>query len=222
MPLSPNGPRRADMSAYYPAFLDLTDRPALVVGGGPVAEGKVEGLLASAARVTVVSPTVTRRLAAWAAAGRVQHRQREYRRGDLAGHRLAIVATDDRGVSDGVAAEGRARGVWVNVADEPRRCDFILPAVIRRGRLVVAVSTGGASPAAARAIRLELEDYLTEDHAMLVEVAADVREDLRRRTVTQSPARWRGALDGRLRRLIADKRYRQARARLARSLESAG
>lgn len=209
------------MSAYYPVFLDLTDRPCLVVGGGPVAEGKVEGLLAAGARVTVVSPTVTARLAAWVAAGRVRHRPRAYRPGDLAGHQVAFTATADPPVSAAVAEEGRARGIWVNAADEPARCDFILPSVIRRGRLVVAVSTGGASPAAARAIREELETYLTDQHAMLVELAAAAREDLRKRAVSPGPARWRGALDGRLRRLIADKRYRQARARLQRSLEPA-
>jgi precorrin-2 dehydrogenase/sirohydrochlorin ferrochelatase len=209
------------MSAYYPVFLDLENRPVLVIGGGPVAEGKVEGLLAAGARVTVVSPTVTPRLVDWSAAGRIEHRARPYQPDDLDGPRLALVATDDPAVSGAVAAEGRARGVWVNAADEPARCDFILPAVIRRRRLVVAVSTGGASPAAARAIREELEGYLTDDHAMLVEVAADARDDLRRRSVSPGPARWRGALDADLRRLIADKRYRQARARLARNLESA-
>ena len=209
------------MSAYYPVFLDLTGHPTLVVGGGPVAEGKVEGLLAAGARVMVVSPTVTPRLAGWAAAGRIEHLARAYQPGDLAGRRLALVATDDPPVTGSVAAEGRERGIWVNAADEPARCDFILPAVIRRGRLVVAVSTGGASPAAARAIREELEGYLTEDHAILVELAADAREDLRRKAVSPGPARWRGALDGGLRKLIADKRYRQARARLARNLESA-
>ena len=209
------------MSAYYPVFLDLTDGPVLVVGGGPVAEGKVEGLLAAGANVTVVSPTVTPRLAGLVAGGRIEHLARTYQAGDLAGRRLVLVATDDPAVSGAVAAEGRERGIWVNAADEPARCDFILPAVIRRGRLVVAVSTGGASPAAARAIREELEGYLTEEHAMLVEVAADAREDLRRRAVSPGPARWRGALDAGLRRLIADKRYRQARARLARNLESA-
>ena len=209
------------MSAYYPVFLDLTDRPVLVVGGGPVAEGKVEGLLAASANVTVVSPTVTPRLAGWVAAGRIEYLPRPYQDGDVAGRRLALVVTDDPAVSGAVAAEGRERGIWVNAADEPARCDFILPAVIRRGRLVVAVSTGGASPAAARAIREELEGYLTEDHATLVEMAAEAREDMRRRAVTAGPARWRSALDGGLRRLIADKRYRQARARLARDLESA-
>jgi precorrin-2 dehydrogenase/sirohydrochlorin ferrochelatase len=120
-----------------------------------------------------------------------------------------------------VAAEARARGIWVNAADEPARCDLILPAVIRRGRLVVAVSTGGASPAAARAIREELEGYLTRDHGMLVEVAAAARADLRRRAVSRSGARWSAALDAPLRRLIASKRYLRARARLARRLESA-
>jgi precorrin-2 dehydrogenase/sirohydrochlorin ferrochelatase len=209
------------VSAYYPVFLDLTDRPCLVVGGGPVAEGKVEGLLAAGARVTVVSPTVTARLAAWAADGRVRHRSRAYRPGDLAGQRVAFTAADEPRVSAAVAAEGRARGIWVNAADEPARCDFILPSVIRRGRLLVAVSTGGASPAAARAIREELETYLSAEHAMLVELAAAAREDLRKRAVSAGPARWRGALDGGLRRLIADKRYRQARARLQRSLEPA-
>lgn len=209
------------MSAYYPVFLDLTGRFVLVVGGGPVAEGKVEGLLAADANVTVVSPTVTPRLADWVAVGRIAHLPRGYRAGDLAERRLALVATGDPAVSAAVAAEGRERGVWVNSADEPARCDVILPAVIRRGRLVVAVSTGGASPAAARAIREELEGYLTEDHATLVELAADAREDLRRRAVSAGPARWRSALDGGLRRLIADRRYRQARARLARDLESA-
>ncbi len=86
---------------------------------------------------------------------------------------------------------------------------------------MVAVSTGGASAAAARAIREELEGYLTEEHAALVELAAEAREDLRRRGVSPGAARWRGGLDERLRRLIADRRYRQARARLAGSLESA-
>jgi siroheme synthase-like protein len=209
------------VSAYYPVFLDLADRPSLVVGGGPVAEGKVAGLLAAGARVTVVSPTVTAPLAGWAAEGRVTHRARAYRAEDLDGQQVAFVATDDAAVTRAVAADGRARGVWVNAADEPARCDFILPAVIRRGRLVVAVSTGGASPAAARAIREELEGYLTEDHAALVELAAEARDDLRRRRRSPDAARWRRALDGRLRRLIADRRYRQARAQLARSLESA-
>ena len=207
---------------YYPIFLDLADRPCLVVGGGSVAERKVESLLAVGARVTVVSPTVTACLAAWARAGRIAHRGRAYRVNDLAGVQIVFVATDDGAVTQAVAAAARARGVWVNAADAPARCDFILPSVIRRGRLAVAVSTGGASPAAARAIREELEGYLTERHATLVDLAAEARANLRARAVSASPGRWQGALgDRRMRRLIADGRHRQARRMLARRLESA-
>ena len=209
------------VGGYYPVFLDLTDRPCLVVGGGPVAEGKVTGLLAAGARVTVVSPIVTERLAVWAAEGRIAHAARPYQAGDLAGCRLAFTATDDPAVTAAVSADGRTRGVWVNAADDPAHCDFILPAVIRRGRLAVAVSTGGASPAAARAIREELEGYLTEEHGALVELAAEARADRRRRGATAPGARWRDALDARLRRLVAARRYRQARARLRRGLASA-
>ncbi|HEY7041749.1 MAG TPA: bifunctional precorrin-2 dehydrogenase/sirohydrochlorin ferrochelatase [Methylomirabilota bacterium] len=206
---------------YYPIFLDLADRPCLVVGGGPVAEHKVESLLAAGARITVVSPIVTARLAAWAAEGRIDHRARPYHADDLAGSGIAFVATDDARVTAAVSADSRTRGVWVNAADEPARCDFILPSVIRRGRLVVAVSTGGASPAAARAIREELEAYLGERHARLVDLAAAARAALRDRSISVSPERWRRALaDGRVRRLIAARRYRRAGRRLARSLES--
>ncbi len=207
---------------YYPIFLDLADRPCLVVGGGPVAERKVESLLAVGARVTVVSPTVTARLAAWARAGRVAHRARAYRVNDLTGLQIVFVATDDEAVTQAVAAAARARGIWVNAADQPARCDFILPSVIRRGRLAVAESTGGASPAAARAIRKELEGYLTERHAALVDLAAETRANLRTRAVSASPGRWQRALgDRRMRRLIADGRRHQARRMLARRLESA-
>ena len=209
------------MSGYYPVFLDLAQRRCLVVGGGPVAEGKVAGLLAAGARVTVVSPIVTERLAAWAAERRIVHAARPYRADDLDGRQLAFTATDDPAVTAAVSADGRARGVWVNAADDPAHCDFILPAVVRRGRLAVAISTGGASPAAARAIREELEGYLTEEHAALVELAAEARADLRRRGRSAPAARWRDALGTRLRRLVAERRYRQARAELSRSLESA-
>ena len=209
------------MSEYFPIFLDLAGRPCLVVGGGAVAEGKVAGLLAVKARVTVVSPTLTAHLDALAAAGQIRSLRRPYRHEDLAGHQLAFVASDDPDVSAAVSAEGRARGVWVNAADEPARCDFILPSLIRRGRLVVAVSTGGASPAAARAIRLELEAYLSGEHAMLVELAAEAREDLRRRGIRADGRRWRRALDGGLRWLIARGHLTGARARLARALGAA-
>jgi len=193
-------------AAYYPVLLDLRDRSCLVVGGGPVAEGKIDRLLQAGACVTVVSPTLTERLAAWALGGRIAHLARAYRDGDVAGHQLAFVATDDGDVASSVSAEGRRRGVWVNAADDPARCDFILPSVLRRGRLVVAVSTGGASPGLARAIREDLEDHVTEDYAPLVELVAEVRREMREARGTSTGLEWRQALDPELRRLIADGR----------------
>lgn len=202
------------MSGYFPILLDLGGRPCLVVGGGRVAERKVDGLLAAGGRVTVVSPSLTDRLLAWAREGRVRHVAREYRDGDLDGFALAFVATDDGSVNEQVAREGRARGVWVNAADDPARSDFILPSVLRRGELVVAVATGGASPALSRAIREELEGYFTQDYAELVELVADVRRELRRQTRPRGWDAWRAALDGSVRRLVAEGRREEARARL--------
>ncbi|MGE5508822.1 MAG: bifunctional precorrin-2 dehydrogenase/sirohydrochlorin ferrochelatase [Chitinophagales bacterium] len=145
------------MSRYYPVMLDLAGADCLVVGGGRVAERKVEGLLAAGARVTVVAPRVTDELAALAQAGRIQHARRPYAAGEVAGFRLVICATDDARLNAEVAAEARRKGLLVNVVDCAPESNFIVPAVLRRGDLVISVSTGGASPAQARRIRERME-----------------------------------------------------------------
>ena len=190
--------------AYYPLMLDLRGRLCAVIGGGAVAEGKVARLLEAKADVTVVSPAVTPPLAAWARAGRIGHVARCYAPGDLDGQALAFVAVGDGTVAAAVAAEGRRRGVWVNAADDPARCDFILPSVLRRGRLTVAVSTGGASPALARAIREDLEARFPDDYAPLLELVAEVRREMRAASARVPLTAWRRALDPELRRLVAD------------------
>jgi precorrin-2 dehydrogenase len=201
-------------AGYYPIALAMAGRPCVVIGGGPVAEGKVEDLLAVGARVTVVSPVVTERLASLVRAGQITHQARAYGSGDLEGCQIAFVAVGDSAVAEQVALEARKRGVWVNTADDPPFCDFILPSVLRRGRLAIAVSTGGASPALARAIREELEERITDDYGLLVELVADVRQELRGRPGAPSPEAWRHALAPDLRRLIADGRGGEAKARL--------
>jgi len=139
---------------YYPVFLNLAGKKALVVGGGRVAERKVLSLLAAGAGITVVSPSLTKRLAKQASEGRITHRARNYRRGDLKGAFLVIAATDDSALNRQVAIDAPA---LVNVVDVPGECNFIAPSVVRRDPLIVAVSTSGASPALSRAIRKELE-----------------------------------------------------------------
>ncbi|HEV8585142.1 MAG TPA: bifunctional precorrin-2 dehydrogenase/sirohydrochlorin ferrochelatase [Methylomirabilota bacterium] len=205
----------------FPLFVDLEGRPCVVLGGGAVAVRKVEGLLAAGAVVTVVSPALDERLAALASEGRIAHVARGYADGDLAGAALAFAATDDGAVNGAVAREGRARGVWVNAADDPAHCDAILPAVVRRGAVTVAVSTGGASPALARAVRERIEAALPEAYGALAEAAADARRDLRASGRRASPDDWLAALDAGLRALLAGAPPAEASRRLRARLEDA-
>ena len=204
----------AEVRFAYPVMLDLSARPCLVVGGGAVAERKVEGLVEAGARVTVVSPTLTLRLLRLATDAHLRWRPREYVTGDVDGFVLVMVATNDASVNVAVAAECRARDVLINCADDPARCDFILPSVLRRGALTVTVSTGGASPTMARLVREELESLLPGDVAALTDVMAEVRRTLREGGISLDAECWRGALDDELRRLAAAGRTAEARTRL--------
>jgi siroheme synthase-like protein len=199
-------------------FLDLAGKPTLVVGGGNVAEGKVRGLLAAEAALTLIAPELTPELRALAGASRLRHVAREYRDGDLEGYAVCFVATDDGAVNAAVAAEGRRRGIWVNAADDPVNCDFILPGVVRQGDVVIAASTGGASPALARRLREELTAFLAEDYAPLAELLASVRADLRRRNLSPDAEVWAAAIDARFRALVAQRRPDEAREHLLQRL----
>ncbi len=146
-----------------------------------------------------------------------------YRPGDLEGYALAFVATDEGAVNAAVAAEGRQRRVWVNAVDDPRNCDFIMPAVLRRGQLILAISTSGGSPAAARKMREELEGVVADEYVPFLEIAAEVRRELRQKGVHVSAQTWNAALDGDFRQLLRQGKRAEAKARLlATLLETAG
>jgi precorrin-2 dehydrogenase/sirohydrochlorin ferrochelatase len=162
------------MPRYYPAFLDLRGKLAVVVGGGEVAVRKVELLLSCGARVRLVSPGATESPSRLGPS--VERVSRPYRPTDLDGAFVVFAATDDPAVNGEVASEARARGILVNVADAPPLCDFLVPSVVSRGDLQIAISTGGASPALARHLREELERAIGPEYAELVALLEAVRE----------------------------------------------
>src|SRR5271166_1667236 len=163
---------------YIPIFLDVSGRDCIVVGGGEVAARKVESLLEAGAKVTVVSPRLSPPMRKIADAGRVTHIARDYQPGDIAGCALAYAATDDSRLHRELAAEARALHIPINVVDVPELCTFIAPAVVKRGALQIAISTGGASPAFAARIRRELEDRFGAEYALTLDLMRAARRRL--------------------------------------------
>lgn len=141
---------------YYPVFLDVAGRPCLVVGGGAVAGRKAGVLLQSGARVTVVSPDVKQPLARWARQRRVRWVRRRFRPSDLAGTFLVVAATDDQVVNRQVFQAAQRRQSLVNVVDQPARCTFLVPSVLRCGPVAIGISTSGVSPALSKWLRRDL------------------------------------------------------------------
>jgi len=176
------------MTAFYPVFLDLHGRRAVVIGGGAVAEQKVHGLVGAGAHVTVVSTDVTPALGALARRNAIEHKRRPYRRGDLKGAWLAIAATDDRGTNGAVWAEAEQLGVPLNAVDDLEHCSFIAPAVHREGDITVAVSTAGKSPALAVRLRQRIARLVGRAEARLCELLGELRPGLAER-VPDTPAR---------------------------------
>ena len=147
----------------YPVSLEVRGVPCLVVGGGGVASRKITDLLNAGAAVTVVAHDVVASIVTHAEDGAVSLHRRPYRAGDTRGQRLVFAATDDRRLNAQVADDAQAAGAWVNVADDPQRCTFQLPARLRRGRLTLTVATDGAAPFAARLLRDRLQTLVTGD-----------------------------------------------------------
>jgi precorrin-2 dehydrogenase/sirohydrochlorin ferrochelatase len=164
--------------AYLPIFLDVSRRRCVVIGGGEVAARKVASLLEAGAEVFVVSPLLIDELSELARGGRIEHIKREYKDGDMAGATLAYAATDDTQLQQRLCVEARDRGIPVNVADVPALCTFIAPAVMRRGSLTIAVSTGGASPAMAKRIVSRLERLFGPEYGLALEVLRTARRHL--------------------------------------------
>ena len=178
----------------HPIFLDLDGQRVVIVGGGAVAERKIETLIESGARVAVVSPDITDRIADLAERGLVEVQRRAYATGDLSGCRLAYAATSDPGVNQAVRHEATEAGVWLNAVDQPALCDFITPATVRRGDLTLAVSTNGRSPSLARQIREDLERAYGPEYGGLVDAMGEARDRLRAGAGAEPPASAAGVV----------------------------
>ena len=163
---------------FYPLFLDLENRAVLVVGGGVVAERKVESLLGAGAAVILVAPNVNASLAALANSNTIQLRLRKFIESDLDGMVLVISATGDPAAQEQIAVAARSRNIPINTVDQPGLCDFIVPAMIRKGDIVVAISTSGRSPALAATLRAKLESVITVDAARAARVLGEVRNEV--------------------------------------------
>lgn len=180
---------RAGECAPYPMFVRLQGARAVCVGAGEVAARKVETLLAHGAEVVVVAPEACARIRALSDGGQISWKRRAYETGDVDGARVAVVATSSRAVNEAVAAEADRKNVLANVVDAPELCTFLVPSVVRRGKLQVAVSTDGAAPSVAREIRRDLEKRFPHWWEAYVDLLADLRELVKRRVPGDSSRR---------------------------------
>jgi precorrin-2 dehydrogenase/sirohydrochlorin ferrochelatase len=183
------------LSRLYPAMLRLEGQLCIVIGGGQVAARKISRLLQSGAAVCVIAPELSPALQALVKAERLSLERREYQSGDLAGAGLAFAATSSREVNAAVAREAHARGIPVNVADDPQASTFQVPAVAERDGLTVAISTSGRSPAYARRLREEIEALFSPERLALLDLYAELRESLPDRRPLADGLAWTAAYE---------------------------
>lgn len=212
--------RGGQPSPYYPIFLDLSGRRCVVVGGGLVALRKVKALIEHGGNVRVISPDLCPGLAQMVEKGIIQVLEKGYEGGDLEGTFVVIAATDDVDINRRVAGEAGERGVLVNVVDDPKHSDFIVPSYLRRGPLTIAISTAGHSPALARKIRILLEEEIGAEYAPLTLMIGEVRSELRGRGIIVAGDIWQKAIDlDLLKGMLRAGRKDEAKAALLSSLE---
>jgi len=168
-------------AALFPMFVKLSGRRCVVVGGGPIAESKVNSLLTSGADVTVVSPKLTERLAEQAQRGAFVRSARVFEPSDLDGAFLVIAATSDEDTNELIFREADRRGILCNAVDQPPRCHFYFPAVVRRGALQIAISTAGLSPSLAQRLRKELEEQFGPEYEEWLDWLGRIRQTLMER-----------------------------------------
>jgi len=168
------------MNTYYPVYIEMRGQPCVVIGGGKIAEGKVDGLLAAQANVTVVSPDLTAHLDDLVEQEQIIYTERTYQPGDLTGAFMVICATDQAEINQQVWQEATANRQLVNVVDDTPRCNFIAPSILRKGDLTIAISTSGKAPALAVRLKERLQREIGPEYERFLELAGELREPLAR------------------------------------------
>ena len=169
------------MPSYYPAFINVSDRTCVVVGGGSVGEEKVKKLLECGAKVRVISPVITKTLSNLQTEGKIEWWQREYQVNDLADAFIAVSATGVHSVDLDISEECSQRNILLNVVDVTHLCTFIVPSIATRGDVTVATSTGGMSPALARTFREKLQESTILEYADLSNILSWARKVVKER-----------------------------------------
>ncbi|MCP4702465.1 MAG: uroporphyrinogen-III C-methyltransferase [Gammaproteobacteria bacterium] len=208
---------------FLPVFLDLKDRDCLVAGGGGVAARKVLLLRKAQARVTVAAPQLSAGLADLARNGQIVHHSRNFEAGDLKDRRLVFAATGDKTVNREVSELCRQRGILVNVADHPELCSFIMPSIIERSPMLVAVSSGGASPVLARLLRARLETFIPSAYGQLAALVKQFRDKVKQnfKEISQRKRFWEKVLQGPIAEMVLAGQTGAAAAALETAIQKA-
>ncbi|MEA2080554.1 MAG: siroheme synthase CysG [Pseudomonadota bacterium] len=206
---------------FFPVFMDLGDRDCLVVGGGNVAARKVSMLARAGARVEVVAPKLCEKLAVLRDADKISHSARAFEEADVEGKALVIAGTSQKDVNRRVSECAKARNIPVNVVDQPELCSFIVPSVIDRSPVQVAVSSGGTSPVLARLLRARLESYVPAAYGHLAKLVESFRGRVKQRfsSIEQRRQFWENLLQGEVAELLFAGRDEAARAVLEKALQ---
>lgn len=202
------------MQTHFPLVLDLAGKRCLVVGGGEVATRKAEALIHAQARLTVIAPAATAEMAAWASQGLVEWRQEPFRPYEMNTYTLVVAATNRKEVNLAVWQAVKAVNGWINIVDRPDLCNFIVPSTVQRGKLVIAISTSGASPGLARKIKQRVERDIGPEYESYVNFLAAVRSQVMA-TISDAALRkkiFRQLLDDQYVMAADEERYQMAEA----------
>lgn len=206
------------MNTYYPVYIEMRDQPCVVIGGGKIAEGKVDGLLAAQANVTVISPELTLHLHDLVENKEITYLARTYQPGDLTGAFMVICATDQSEINHQAWQEATANHQLVNVVDDTPRCNFIAPSILRQGDLTIAISTSGRAPALAVRLKERLQREIGPEYARFLELAGELREPLARQLpdFETRKALWYELVDSEILDVLADGDEKKAREIISR------